>query len=93
MVQHRPDGVSVTSVPTKCTQDIPAVSTPKTPLVNNKNKRKSPFEDGPQVKIMKEQVSAVVDQVEILSKIEKHLAEIKDTEKEKLEVMKGEYFA
>jgi hypothetical protein len=42
---------------------------------------------------MKEQVSAVVDQVEILGKIEKYLAELKDIEKDKLQVMKGEYFA
>jgi hypothetical protein len=52
-------------------------------------KRKSLFTDGPQVKIMKEQVTAVHEQVDVFKQIERHLNDLKLIEAEKLNVMKG----
>jgi hypothetical protein len=50
-------------------------------------KRESTFMEGPQAKIMKEQIVAVNEQVESFKRIEGILSEMNEIEKQKLEVM------
>ena len=68
-------------------------STPKQSTTSQKNlanRRKSNIDEGPQAKIMRQQVTAVEEQVETFKRIEIVLGEIRDIEREKLAVMKGE---
>lgn len=53
------------------------------------DKRKSRQDEGPQEKLMRLQVDAVNDQVDTFKRIESILGDIRDIQREKLELMRG----